>query len=210
MGERKISGARYAFVLVAGAALFFAGAFVGEKRRPAIEKVDGLANKEEGMPVAGVDFAPFWKAWNILNEKYEEIGANDKESCSLLLIMMLLKEGGTGIGVLKEGIFFDGKYQMIRKALVENFNVKYVISIPSDQFENTTTKTSIVFFENTKEKTKTVIFYDLIIKREEKRKYLVIFIHFKNRLLCTNKVMIEKIAIGIAIKNIDSLNFFKK
>ena len=49
-----------------------------------------------------------------------------------------------------------------------------------------------------------------IIKREEKRKYLVIFIHFKNRLLCTNKVMIEKIAIGIAIKNIDSLNFFKK
>lgn len=70
MEKRKMSGALYAFVLVAAAALFFAGAKFGETRRPAIERVEGLANKEDGMPAAIVDFAPFWKAWNILNERY--------------------------------------------------------------------------------------------------------------------------------------------
>lgn len=31
--------------------------------------VTGLINQEEGMP-SDIDFAPFWKAWNLINEKY--------------------------------------------------------------------------------------------------------------------------------------------
>jgi len=31
--------------------------------------ISGIKNPSEGEP-AGVDFAPFWKAWNLLNEKY--------------------------------------------------------------------------------------------------------------------------------------------
>lgn len=92
---------------------------------------------------------------------------NDKESCSLVLLMMLLNDNGVCVGVLKEGIFFDKKYNSIRKFLIENFNVKYVISIPQDQFENTSTKTSIIIFENTKEKTKEIIFYDLLVEKEQ-------------------------------------------
>ena len=48
---------------------FFAGAYFGYDRRPAIEKVTNLYNKEEAKP-AEVDFAPFWKAWSILDEKF--------------------------------------------------------------------------------------------------------------------------------------------
>ena len=86
---------------------------------------------------------------------------NDKESVSLMLMMDMVEEGGTGCGVLKEGVFFNKTYKNIRKCLLENFNVTKVISIPDDQFENTSTKTSIVIFKNTEEKTTSVQFYDL-------------------------------------------------
>tara|TARA_Y100001970_G_C14200073_1_gene840579 strand:- start:265 stop:2202 length:1938 start_codon:yes stop_codon:yes gene_type:complete len=86
---------------------------------------------------------------------------NDKESVSLMLMMDMVEEGGTGCGVLKEGVFFNKTYKNLRKCLLENFNVTKVISIPSDQFENTSTKTSIIIFKNTEEKTSSVKFYDL-------------------------------------------------
>lgn len=89
--------------------------------------------------------------------------SNDKEGCSLILMMDMLAPNGTAIGVLKEGVFFNKTYKDIRKCLIENFNVREVISVPSDQFENTTTKTSIIIFDNTEEKTSEVRFSDLVI-----------------------------------------------
>jgi type I restriction-modification system DNA methylase subunit len=94
----------------------------------------------------------------------------DKESVSLLLMMMLLKNNGTAVGVLKEGIFFDNKYNFLRKHLVENFNIKKIISVDSSQFENTSTKTSIILFENTG-KTETIKFNELIVDKEEKTEF---------------------------------------
>ena len=91
---------------------------------------------------------------------------NDKEACSLVLMMKLLSKNGICVGVLKEGVFFDKKYGSIRKHLIENFNVKYIVSVPQDQFENTSTKTSIIIFENTEQKTTEIEFYDLIIKKQ--------------------------------------------
>ena len=90
--------------------------------------------------------------------KNNKLTGNDKESSSLILIMDLVDVNGTAIGVLKEGVFFNKTYKDIRKCLVENFNVSEIISVPQDQFENTSTKTSIVVFHNTKEKTTTVKF----------------------------------------------------
>jgi carboxyl-terminal processing protease len=54
-------------LLIAGA--FFVGRMSGESKVAEIEKVLTLSNKEEGKP-EGVDFAAFWKAWNVLNERY--------------------------------------------------------------------------------------------------------------------------------------------
>jgi type I restriction-modification system DNA methylase subunit len=103
--------------------------------------------------------------------KHNKLTGNDKESSSLILIMDLVEENGTAIGVLKEGVFFNKTYKDIRKCLIENFNVREIISIPQDQFENTTTKTSIIIFNNTKEKTTKVKFYNLIVERYTEDKF---------------------------------------
>jgi type I restriction-modification system DNA methylase subunit len=86
-------------------------------------------------------------------------------------MMDLLDIDGTCIGVLKEGVFFNRTYAELRKCLITNFNVREVISIPSDQFENTTTKTSIIIFDNKEENTSKVKFYDLDIERYEEDKF---------------------------------------
>jgi type I restriction enzyme S subunit len=91
----------------------------------------------------------------------------DKEAVSFLMMMDMLEEGGTAVGVLKEGIFFDSKYGHLREHLIENFNVTKVVSVDASQFENTTTKTSIVMFSNTG-KTEQIDFYDLVIEKEDK------------------------------------------
>ena len=103
--------------------------------------------------------------------KDNKLTGNDKESSSLILIMDMVEINGTAIGVLKEGVFFNKTYKDIRKCLVENFNVREVISVPSDQFENTSTKTSIIIFDNTEDKTTKVKFYDLVVERYNEDKF---------------------------------------
>jgi restriction endonuclease S subunit len=97
-------------------------------------------------------------------KKYNLTG-NDKESSSLILMMDMLDKDGTSIGVLKEGVFFNKTYKNIRKCLIENFNVREIISIPQNQFENTSTKTSIIIFDNTEEKTSIVRFSELLVDK---------------------------------------------
>ena len=99
------------------------------------------------------------------------LSGNDKEACSLMLMMNLLEFGGTSIGVLKEGVFFNSAYKNVRKCLVENFNVREVISVPQDQFENTSTKTSIIIFDNTEEKTTEIRFSELSVDKYEEDVY---------------------------------------
>lgn len=107
--------------------------------------------------------------------KEKNIKGNDKESCSLMLLMDILEVGGTAIGVLKEGVFFNKTYKDTRKCLIENFNVREVISVPQDQFENTSTKTSIVIFDNTDEKTTEVKFSDLVVEKYAEDKFAEVF-----------------------------------
>lgn len=100
-----------------------------------------------------------------------KLTGNDKESSSLILIMDMVDIDGTAIGVLKEGVFFNKTYKDIRKCLVENFNVREIISVPQNQFENTSTKTSIVIFDNTTEKTSIVKFSELIVEKYTEDKF---------------------------------------
>ena len=103
--------------------------------------------------------------------KVNKLTGNDKESSSLILLMDMLDVNGTCIGVLKEGVFFNKTYKDLRKCLITNFNVREVISVPQDQFENTSTKTSVVIFENTSTKTTNVKFSDLIVEKYEEDKF---------------------------------------
>lgn len=97
----------------------------------------------------------------------------DKEGASLVQMMEMLAEGGTACGVLKEGVFFNSSYKKHRKHLVENFVVTDVVSVPADQFENTSTKTSIVLFKKQEGKrTEKVVFSVLTIKKYEDDLYV--------------------------------------
>lgn len=61
----------YTAVLIVLAGVFGAGFAFGERATPPIQKVTTLENKEAPMGVKNAaDFAPFWTAWNTLNEKY--------------------------------------------------------------------------------------------------------------------------------------------
>jgi type I restriction enzyme S subunit len=95
----------------------------------------------------------------------------DKESVSLIQLMDLVDIDGTVVGVLKEGVFFNKTYKGIRECLIKNFNVRKVISIPSDQFENTSTKTSVLVFDNTEEKTSVIEFSAIIVEKFSEDKF---------------------------------------
>lgn len=103
--------------------------------------------------------------------KKHNLKASDKEGVSLIQLMDLVDDGGKVVGVLKEGVFFDKKYKDLRKHLIENFNVRKVISVDSSQFENTTTKTSILVFDNNGQKTSSIEFSELEIYYEDENKF---------------------------------------
>jgi len=144
--------------------------------------------------------------------KDNNLTGNDKESSSLILIMDLLDVNGTAIGVLKEGVFFNKTYRDIRKCLVENFNVREIISVPQDQFENTSTKTSIIIFDNTKEKTSIIKFSNLVVERyiEDKFEEIgdeIILIENKNDIFNISDNIISEATKDEILKNkICSLN----
>jgi restriction endonuclease S subunit len=101
--------------------------------------------------------------------------ANDKEGVSLIMLMDMVDIDGTVCGVLKEGVFFNKAYKDLRHCLIENFNVREVISVPQDQFENTSTKTSIIIFDNLADKktTSTVKFSEMVVERYEEDKFVM-------------------------------------
>ena len=135
-----------------------------------LEKTEKAEKQESEKSKVSIDMAsPRIKAFA---KKYSLKG-NDKESVSLMLIMDIVDLGGTAIGVLKEGVFFNKTYKALRKCLVENFNVREIISVPQDQFENTSTKTSIVIFDNLENITTTEVkFYDLVVEKYTEDKFI--------------------------------------
>lgn len=136
-------------------------------------------------------------------KKGNKTSLNDKEACSLIVFMELLDKDGTCCVVLKEGVFFDSKYSSIRRCLIEKFNVYKVVSVPSDQFENTTTKTSILFFKNNG-KTKKIEFTELNVIKEDKDEYEVIT---KDNLTELSKTKSKDSIIKIEEKHISTATY---
>lgn len=59
---------------------FFSGVYVGAARKPYIERVVSIVNKEPPLPVGSTtDFDPFWKAWAILNENFISFKASSTD-----------------------------------------------------------------------------------------------------------------------------------
>jgi carboxyl-terminal processing protease len=67
--ERSYKKSAYvlAFLIVL-LGVFSFGTYVGYNNRPEIDKVFSISNKEKPSEI-NADFEPFWKVWNVLNEK---------------------------------------------------------------------------------------------------------------------------------------------
>lgn len=99
--------------------------------------------------------------------KNMELSGDNKENTSTLLLLSMLEKKGTLCVVHKEGVFFDSKYKKLRKEMIDNYNVKYIVDVPQDAFENTTTKTSILILEKSG-KTKEICFSKLVVDKDKK------------------------------------------
>jgi type I restriction-modification system DNA methylase subunit len=95
------------------------------------------------------------------------LNGDNKENAGCLLFLSMLEENGVCAVVLKEGVFFDNRYSKLRQEMIDNYNVFKIVDIPQDAFENTSTKTSILFLENTGKTVKTV-FSKLIVDKNTK------------------------------------------
>ena len=140
-----------------------------------------------------------------------KITGTDKEACSLMLIMDLLEVNGTAVGVIKEGLFFDSSYMELRKVLLKNYNVKEIISVPQNQFENTSTKTSIIIFNNDGDiKTTEIKFSELKVNLYEKDEFIEIIQndkieiklkHNKGDIINIEEVFIKSVFIDDILNN---------
>ena len=143
--------------------------------------------------------------------KENKIKGTDKEACSLMLIMDLLALNGTAVGVIKEGLFFDSSYMELRKVLLKEFNVKEIISVPQNQFENTSTKTSIIIFNNDGDiKTSYINFSELKVNVYEKDEFIEIIQndkieiklkYNKGDIINIEEVFIKTVSIDDILKN---------
>lgn len=70
-------GQRLFFILLVSCILFFGGFYLGKSKASVTIPATTLSNIAAGQP-GSVDFSTFWKAWNILNEKYVATSTSTK------------------------------------------------------------------------------------------------------------------------------------
>ncbi len=65
--------AKISTFIIVGVLFFVGGFYIGFNNIPEVEKVYGISNKENiPSDVSDADFADFWKAWNIINERHPD------------------------------------------------------------------------------------------------------------------------------------------
>lgn len=73
---------------------FVLGVYFGYQNRPEVDKVTSLFGKESEV-VAQTDFAPFWKVWNLIDEKYpgaDQISDQDRVWGSIIGLVESLED----------------------------------------------------------------------------------------------------------------------
>lgn len=70
--KKKISGALLTFIMAL--IIFTSGVYVGYAKKPAVDRVANVINKK-AKPKDTADFEPFWKVWELIDQKYP--GAKD-------------------------------------------------------------------------------------------------------------------------------------
>jgi carboxyl-terminal processing protease len=80
---KQIGYKKLALILVVFFLVFLSGFWVGHKTSPDASFLNNILNKDSSISESGaVDFAPFWKAWNLINEKYVPTNGTTTEKVS--------------------------------------------------------------------------------------------------------------------------------
>jgi len=66
-------------------AVFAAGIFIGYQNRPATQQIIGVINKEQApldlaVGTSTIDFAPFWRSWSVIEDKYVSSDGIDRQN----------------------------------------------------------------------------------------------------------------------------------
>lgn len=90
------------------------------------------------------------------------------EPLFLRLFMEALDDDGRCAVIVPDGMLFNDSilHNKVRTQIVENFNLKKIVSLSDDFFLNTGVKTSIIFFVNDGKKTSDVEFSSVKLKNE--------------------------------------------
>ena len=64
------TGIRILGGLIVLGGVFLGGVYVGYDNRPSMQQITGLVHKDTPALAGGVDFRPFWAAWQIVEEKF--------------------------------------------------------------------------------------------------------------------------------------------
>ena len=76
-----IKGRIYILVaLVVLLGVFFSGYSIGKNDQQESYKITSIINKISTSTPTNVDFDPFWKAWNVINDKYVSSATSTEKS----------------------------------------------------------------------------------------------------------------------------------
>jgi type I restriction enzyme M protein len=140
------------------------------------------------------------------------------EPLFLKLFMEALDDGGRCAVIVPDGTLFGDStlHNFVRKMLIEEFNLKKIISLNDDFFLNTGVKTSILYFVKDGTKTKEIEFGELKLKDDKIEENSIIKVKYddlkkSNYSLFVNKYNIktyEKV-IGIEYEKLEKICIFK-
>jgi len=101
--------------------------------------------------------------------KEMKIRGTKAEPLFLQLFMSALNDGGRCAVIVPDGVLFNEStlHKGTRKYLVENFNLKKVVSLNDDFFLNTGVKTSILYFTKDGQQTTEVDFSQIWLKNDQ-------------------------------------------
>jgi len=153
-----------------------------------IEKVDIiLAN--EPMGLSGILYK------NCCGKIRElKMGGTKAEPLFMQLFMQSLNDGGRCAVIVPDGMLFnDSKlHSETRKYLIENFNLKKVVSLNDDFFLNTGVKTSILFFVKDDNKTSEVDFCSIKLNKGELEETSIIKVSYDDIKLNNYSLFVNK------------------
>lgn len=146
--------------------------------------------------------------------KNMKIRGTKAEPLFLQLFMSALNDGGRCAVIVPDGVLFNESalHSGTRKYLVENFNLKKVVSLNDGFFLNTWVKTSILFFTKDGQPTKEVDFSQICLKDDQLVETSVVKVSYQQikdtkYSLFVNKYNVEQVSkiVGMEYKKLGEI-----